>query len=99
MSTIIILCCLFAIYEAVLGFLQVIGLQTSGNVNYLITGSFSNPGPFGGVLAIMIAILGAFSFGAVRRPPPFCWFRLCYAAAIFVVLLPSFYRPFAVFLP
>ena len=60
MSTIIILCCLFAIYEAVLGFLQVIGLQTSGNVNYLITGSFSNPGPYGGLIAVVLSILIAY---------------------------------------
>ena len=56
----ILLCCLVAIYEAGLGILQVIGLQASVNVNHVITGSFLNPGPYGGLIAVLLSVLVAF---------------------------------------
>lgn len=56
----IFLCCLVAIHEAGLGILQVIGLKDSGNVNHVITGSFANPGPYGGLIAVLLAVLLAF---------------------------------------
>lgn len=56
-----------ALYEGGKGVLQLLGKLPSGNVVFALTGSFSNPGPYGGLLAILIAILGAFSFGENSR--------------------------------
>ena len=48
------------VYEAFLGFAQLIGWHASNNSFFLTTGSFENPGPYGGFIAIMLAILGAY---------------------------------------
>lgn len=49
-----------AFYESFLGFLQIIGIRTSGHSGFAMTGSFANPGPYGGLIAILLAILGAY---------------------------------------
>ena len=93
MSTIIILCCLVAIYETVLGILQVIGLQTSGNMNYIITGSFSNPGPYGGLIAVVLSILIAYLW--LYRTNADRWYEKgirwlsIFSAALCVIVLPA----------
>lgn len=46
--------------QAGLGLLQLFDLRASNNVRYVLTGSFENPGPFGGFIAIMLAILVAY---------------------------------------
>lgn len=58
---------LFALFlwgtiEALIGLCQVLGLSASHNLSFLMTGSFENPGPFGGFLAIMMSISGAYLF-------------------------------------
>ena len=58
--TLIFLITLFAMYETGLGILQIIGVCASSHLNFKMTGSFENPGPFGGFIAIMLAILGAY---------------------------------------
>ena len=47
-------------YETGLGILQIIGVCASSHSNFIMTGSFDNPGPYGGFIAIMLAILGAY---------------------------------------
>lgn len=42
--------------EAVWGILQIYRLLPSYHANFLITGSFLNPGPFGGFLAICVPL-------------------------------------------
>lgn len=44
-------------YESGLGFLQLAGIKLSGNQNFRMTGSFPNPGPYGGFIATCIALL------------------------------------------
>ena len=51
---------IFSIYESGLGLLQIIGVRASSHSNFIMTGSFDNPGPYGGFIAIMLAILGAY---------------------------------------
>lgn len=58
--TLIFLIALFAMYETGLGILQIIGVCASSHSNFIMTGSFDNPGPYGGFIAIMLAILGAY---------------------------------------
>lgn len=50
----------FAAYESVLGLLQVFGLRTSGHTWFVMTGSFDNPGPYGGVIAVLLSVLISF---------------------------------------
>ena len=53
---------LCAIYEGILGFVQVTGLGLSKHTGFLMTGSFTNPGPYGGFIAISLSLLGAYYF-------------------------------------
>ena len=46
--------------EALCGLEQVLGIQSSANISFLMTGNFRNPGPFGGFLAMMMSISGAY---------------------------------------
>lgn len=54
---IIISCCLI---ELKTGYLQLFGQQHSNHCLYTITGSFQNPGPYGGFLAICISLFTAY---------------------------------------
>lgn len=47
---------LWAIFEVIKGILQIVGIIGSGNTLFSCTGSFDNPGPYGGFLAVCIAI-------------------------------------------
>lgn len=47
---------LWAIFEAIKGILQIVGIIGSGNILFSCTGSFDNPGPYGGFLAVCTAI-------------------------------------------
>ena len=49
-----------AICESSLGLSQVLGLRESRHASFVMTGSFANPGPYGGLLAILLAILGVY---------------------------------------
>ena len=50
----------WALYESVLGLMQLSGYRVSGHARFAMTGSFDNPGPYGGVLAILLAVLVSF---------------------------------------
>lgn len=56
----ILIASIFTLYETSLGLLQIIGVCASSHSNFIMTGSFDNPGPYGGFIAIMLAILGAY---------------------------------------
>ena len=56
----ILLLNLLALWQSVLGILQVCGIKASGHARFALTGSFDNPGPYGGVIAVLCAILGAY---------------------------------------
>lgn len=49
----------YCIEEVIIGFSQLIGYGPSYSVLFAITGSFDNPGPYGGFLAVGVSILGA----------------------------------------
>ena len=51
--------CAWGVEEAVFGLMQVLGWRASGHALYALTGHFSNPGPYGGFIACVIAVTGA----------------------------------------
>ena len=51
---------LLAIYECGVGLLQICGIYSSRHARFILTGSFDNPGPYGGLIAILLAVLGVF---------------------------------------
>lgn len=56
----LMICCLVAICESTLGIYQILLHQQSLFTRFTLTGSFSNPGPYGGLISILLAILGAY---------------------------------------
>ena len=48
---------IFCAYEVILGILQSLNICESNNLFYTITGSFYNPGPYGGFLAICLTTI------------------------------------------
>ena len=46
--------------EVVSGMLQLLGIRDSNNSMYALTGTFQNPGPYGGFLSVCISIIVAF---------------------------------------
>ena len=89
---IILLCCLAAIYEAGLGILQVIGLKDSGSVSHVITGSFANPGPYGGLIAVLLAVLVAFVWqkrDTGKRYEKVLAYLAMFSAALCFIVLPA----------
>lgn len=48
------------LYECSFGLLQYLGIRASGHSSFAMTGSFANPGPYGGLIAILLAILGTY---------------------------------------
>ena len=49
-----------AFVESSLGLAQALRLKTPGHASFAMTGSFANPGPYGGLIAILLAILGTY---------------------------------------
>ena len=59
--------CLWGIAEAVFGLQQVLGMRASRHALFALTGHFRNPGPFGGFIACVMAVAGAW---LLRSPEP-----------------------------
>ena len=51
--------CVWGIAEAFYGLSQVLGWRSSRHALYALTGHFQNPGPFGGFIACVMAVAGA----------------------------------------
>lgn len=50
-------CASLGLWQALLGIGQLLGLFSSGHKYYALTGSFSNPGPYGAFLALMLIVV------------------------------------------
>lgn len=50
---------IIVLYECFLGFLQLLGICSVPRSGFIMTGTFDNPGPYGGLIAILLALLGA----------------------------------------
>jgi tetratricopeptide (TPR) repeat protein len=51
----------FCLKESYIGLMQILGHFRSNHYMYACTGSFNNPGPYGGFLAVCICVLGAYA--------------------------------------
>lgn len=76
--------CLWGAYESFYGLLQIIGLEPSFNPAFVLTGHFENPGPFGGFIAMTMAVSGGYLLRFWRRRRGF------YRAALFGVAALNF---------
>ena len=73
-------------YEAVYGLMQVAGLRMSNHAGFAITGSFDNPGPYGGFIAVGVSV--AFAYIVRYRKRFKGWYRgtmMAAALAAFVL--------------
>ena len=52
-----IIFCIWGIYESALGLRQIFGGVPSGHESFVLTGSFTNPGPYGGFIAFIMTVL------------------------------------------
>lgn len=59
-NTLLLLVASLALYECVYGILQVFCLAESNHAHFVLTGTFNNPGPYGCLIAIALAILGSY---------------------------------------
>lgn len=57
---IIILTALLCDYELLTGISQLLGCSASNNARFIITGSFKNPGPYGGFISVSMILLLAY---------------------------------------
>lgn len=60
-NTILVFIGIICLYESGLGIWQIVGSRLNIISNGFCTGSFENPGPYGGFLAVCFCILGAYS--------------------------------------
>lgn len=76
----------FGIVECLLGWEQLLGLKKSGHSFYPVTGTFYNPGPYCGFLAVIIPM--ALDSVLEKRNPALYWLSCAYLL-ISIPLLPA----------
>ncbi len=65
--TLLIACCISGIFQSVIAICEKNGLLASHNLIFDVTGSFNNPGPLGGYIAVCCAITMGLLFYAIRN--------------------------------
>ena len=91
-KVIIFLVNVIALCESVIGLLQLLGVRVSGHAGFIMTGSFGNPGPYGGLIAILLAILGVYVLqnqNAQKWYDKTLMILSCISCALSVIILPS----------
>lgn len=78
---------IIVIYEVTIGILQYLGQLPSRHILFRITGTFNNPGPYGGVLAICLTIIIASII--IGRQHPFTAALSYLSVLLCVIMLPS----------
>lgn len=63
----VVILCLWGIVESGYGLFQVLGWRNSRHALFALTGHFQNPGPFGGFIACVMAVAGAWVMGLSRH--------------------------------
>ena len=80
--------------ESFWGISQLLGFRHSNHIDYSITGSFDNPGPYGGFIAICVILLVAFCIKSTDFKNETIIHKLFYIVSCFliitaIVVLPS----------
>lgn len=79
--------------EIYLGLFQLLGYRSSNHYLYAVTGSFQNPGPYGGFLAICISLLAAYHVKNNNQKrnliPKILHWSTSFIAIVALVILPS----------
>lgn len=75
-----------AVYEILLGAMQILGMASSEHALYLLTGSFPNPNPYAGFLAVMFCIILSLVLSGKCKTPWLAWILriILYALAILI---------------
>ena len=76
------------LWESILGLMQILGFQSSRHSLFVITGTFFNPGPYGGFLGITLSVALGFMLKHYQR-----FVRLCKVARripLAILKLPDF---------
>lgn len=82
------------LWESFIGIKQLLGYQSSNHILYAVTGSFQNPGPYGGYIAVCISLIVAYcarewkSYKRTKISMLMFWLAFV-AAAAGVIILPS----------
>ncbi|HZK04111.1 MAG TPA: hypothetical protein VFC94_06890 [Bacteroidaceae bacterium] len=77
---------IFSLKESYIGLMQLFGHLHSNHYMYACTGSFNNPGPYGGFLAVCISVLGAY---AIKGRNKVIRYITGTTSLIALILLPS----------
>lgn len=89
----VLLLVLLCIKESCYGLFQLLGLSPSNHNRYAITGSFTNPGPYGGFLAICISLFAAYHIKYNHQKQNFISRLLYWSSSIIAIvafiILPS----------
>ncbi|MGN1215570.1 MAG: O-antigen ligase family protein [Candidatus Cryptobacteroides sp.] len=80
---------LLGVYEAALGISQILGFSPSGHTLFALTGTLSNPGPYGGLMAVVLSV--AF-VQFLKEKAPYSYVPLTAAVAAILVLPASMSR-------
>ena len=84
--------CLWGAYELFYGLLQIIGLEPSFNPAFVLTGHFENPGPFGGFIAINLAVMNLLPLPALDGGKIFFLVINAIGLALFKKQIPAKYE-------
>lgn len=89
---VVIVANVLALAQACLGILQLCGVKSSGHAGFLLTGTFDNPGPYGGALAVLSSVLTAYAAVADKSDKWFYkalkWLSAL-SALLCLILLPA----------
>lgn len=83
---------LICLWESYIGMKQLLGCQISNNYLFAVTGTFLNPGPYGGFIAVCISLLLAYcikdgkSYQRNKISTLLFWFVFVAAVAGFIIL-------------
>ena len=84
---------LFCIKESVTGILQLLGHCESSNYLYILTGSFNNPGPYGGFLTVCISLFAAYAIQKQEKYKESIQSKLLYYLVLIVSIVTTAILP------